>query len=100
MKIKKSFCYELPLLNMNEFPYIKRGKGANIAITVSPDGIVDIRGNSKGLLYFAQYIIAMSLIENNDGLHVHLNSETEKLDNNSVEVTIHNSDFSGVDKKA
>lgn len=94
-KMRKTFLYELPQVGENEFPHIadKLPRGAEIAVTTGEDGSVQILGNSKGLSYFAKYLVAMGLIRNKNGLHVHLDSETEMLSAGSLSVTVRNSDF-------
>ena len=87
------FSYSLPVLKKNQFPNIPFMKKYRIAFHVKKNGEVELVGNSMGLAYLAKYLAAMSMIKNNDGLHVHLDPKLRKLDNKSNPLTIRNLNF-------
>lgn len=90
--MKKQFTYTLPALGDSEFPGISRKHGVSISCEILPDNEVMILGNSAGLLYLARHLLAMALISNQEGLHIHLDSNYA-LDEGSSLLTICNSDF-------
>jgi hypothetical protein len=89
----KTFKYVLPRLRSGEFPRLDKLKSDRIRVSIDASEGVLISGNKQGLLYLAKHLIAMGLIKDKTGLHVHLNPETDSLDEGSVEVTIDNIDF-------
>ncbi len=90
--IKQTWRYVLPSLKNGQFPFISRRSKSKIVVAVNDNWNIDIVGNRIGLLYLAKFIVAMALIRNKEGLHIHLNSDNY-LDAGSVEVTIKNTDF-------
>jgi len=103
MSEKKIFKYELPNnLPYNFIPDVKKPHGSLLCFYIDATGSMCIEGNSSGLLYLARYLATMALIENDDGLHLHLSVDIGDLDDAErdgafQEVTIFNTEF--YDKK-
>ena len=91
----KEFRYVLPPLDESQFPHIPRPSGAKIACIIDPNGGVAVVGNSSGLQYLAKYLAAMSMMTNHNGMHVHLDAETGRVDEGSTPIVIRNLDFGG-----
>jgi hypothetical protein len=89
----KTFKFVVPDVQEHEYVEIRKKKTAVVRCEILPDNEVRIIGNSLGLEYLAKHLAAMALLEKHNGLHIHLDPLTDKLDSGSAVLTICNLDF-------